>query len=228
MNVIKRIFAIILWVLAASAIISIITGMFSGELLPLSIALICLYYRWGKDLWCIDKDLQYISAMKKTLFYILVYISNVAISAIFGITISFLLGNGSSIVTNWSFAIILLILLSVWSPKKLLLKRQLKYTLDQTIQQTETIKNYDEKSTIKPKLKPKIYKWSWVKKWDNTKYNKIFAVTYGLYFIISLMILVDSLYADAIDYILILALIPYIIYFSIRIFVSVKSRNIND
>lgn len=230
MKVIKRSLAIILWILATSAIISIIIGLFPANLLPLSIALVYLYCRWGIDLWCIDKDLSHINPLKKTLVYIIVYICHFIISAVVGIAISIYLGSGNTIITNWVFLITLMIL-SVLSPKRILLKYQTKDDcyIETPVPQKETSIVAKTEPVVKKETRKKFSKkwWLWVKKWDNTIYNKIFFITYGLYLIISLLILVDDRYSDATDYIITLLLVPYIVYFGIRIFIYVITKKVD-
>ena len=230
MKVIKRSLAIIFWILATSAIISIIIGLFPANLLPLSIALVYLYCRWGIDLWCTDKDLSHINPLKKALVYIIVYICHFIISAVVGIAISIYLGSGSTIVTNWVFLITLMIL-SALSPKRILLKYQTKDDcyIETPAPQKETSIVAKTEPVVKKETRKKFSKkwWLWVKKWDNTIYNKIFFITYGLYLIISLLILVDDRYSDATDYIITLLLVPYIVYFGIRIFIYVTTKKVD-
>ena len=80
----------------------------NAAMLAMVIALMILFFRWGKDLWIVDSESSHVNAWKKILIYIGVHIGFVLVAAIIGMTISLLIANGSPGVTNWIFMLVVL------------------------------------------------------------------------------------------------------------------------
>ena len=104
MKLFKRILAVLCWTLIAGGVINLFTNSAYG-MFPMSLALIVLLFRWGKDLWVIDPDTALIKGWKKSLIFIGVHIGLVVVCGLIGVTLSVFLANGDSAVTNWIFLI---------------------------------------------------------------------------------------------------------------------------
>ena len=89
--------------------------LFVGPLhmLPMNLALMVLFFRWGKDLWFINPDTALIKGWAKSLIYIGVHIGLVVVCGLIGVAISIFFANGSPGVANWNF-LTFLIILGLW------------------------------------------------------------------------------------------------------------------
>lgn len=121
MKIFKRILAVLCWTLIAGGVINLFTNSANG-MFPMSLALIVLLFRWGKDLWVIDPETTHVKGWVKSLIFIGVHIGLVVVCGLIGITISAFAFNYNSSVTNWIF-LILIFLVGLWlTPKKFLPK----------------------------------------------------------------------------------------------------------
>lgn len=123
MKIFKRILAVLCWTLIAGGVINLFTNSANG-MLPMSLALIVLLFRWGKDLWVIDPATTHVKGWVKSLIFIGVHIGLVVVCGLIGVTLSVFLANGDSAVTNWIF-LITIFFVGLWlTPKKFLPKNK--------------------------------------------------------------------------------------------------------
>ena len=123
MKIFKRILAVLCWVLIAGSVINMFTNSAYG-MFPMSLALIVLLFRWGKDLWVIDPGTTHVKGWVKSLIFISVHIGLVVVCGLIGVTLSVFLANGDSAVTNWIF-LITIFFVGLWlTPKKFLPKNK--------------------------------------------------------------------------------------------------------
>ena len=139
MKIFKRILAVLCWALIAGGVINLFTNYAYG-MFPMSLALIVLLFRWGKDLWVIDPATTHVKEWVKSLIFIGVHIGLVVVCGLIGVTLSAFLANGDSAVTNWIF-LITIFFVGLWlTPKKFLPKnKENKYT--ETVTETKITTN---------------------------------------------------------------------------------------
>ena len=117
MKIFKRILAVLCWTLIAGGVINLFTNSAYG-MFPMSLALIVLLFRWGKDLWFVDPATIYMDGWKRGLIYVGYHICIFLVCALIGVTISIFIANGDPLVTNWIFFLATLILGLCIHPKK--------------------------------------------------------------------------------------------------------------
>ena len=123
MKIFKRILAVLCWTLIAGGVISLFTNSANG-MFPMSLALIVLLFRWGKDLWVVDPETAHIKGWVKSLIFIGIHIGLVVVCGLIGITISMILADGDSSVTNWIF-LLTIFFVGLWlTPKRFLPKKK--------------------------------------------------------------------------------------------------------
>ena len=121
--VLKRILAVLCWLMVAGGCINLFANA-NAIMFPMSLALMVLFFRWGKDLWVVDPDTAHAKGWVKSLIYIGVHLGLVLVSALIGVLVSVLVAGGSPIVTNWVFLLVVFVL-GLWlKPKKFLPKNK--------------------------------------------------------------------------------------------------------
>ena len=123
MLVLKRIFAVLCWLMVAGGCMNLVVNA-NAIMIPMSLALMVLFFRWGKDLWVVDSETAHVKGWVKSLIYIGVHLGLVLVSALVGVLVSVLLSGGNPVVTNWVFLLTVFVLGLCLKPKKFLPKNK--------------------------------------------------------------------------------------------------------